>query len=165
MVVADRKWFFIIRDSVPLYDRKLIAKVGRERVLSIVQELNKVWNFYVGEVDTNHQYQLMMMIAVYLLSNPRIDKNDLARNPNKNISNELVKSRDDGCVFCKTKSDLTIHHQVHRCCGGGNLPTNLYTLCQDCHHILHDIKNHQSGESTMEYRASVLKIKHTGLKF
>ncbi|MGL4759566.1 MAG: HNH endonuclease [Patescibacteria group bacterium] len=41
------------------------------------------------------------------------------------------------CTICNSKSDLTVHHIVHRSKGGTNNNINLITVCQTCHRKIH----------------------------
>ena len=41
------------------------------------------------------------------------------------------------CVACGEKDDLQHHHLVLRSEGGGDEPSNLITLCFDCHLTFH----------------------------
>lgn len=56
---------------------------------------------------------------------------------------QYVLARDEyKCQVCKKKGGkLKIHHIIYRSEGGTNAPSNLITVCADCH----TYKNHQSG--------------------
>ena len=56
---------------------------------------------------------------------------------------EAVLMRDHyTCTMCGiTKKDgakLHVHHILPRHCGGSDNPLNLRTLCEDCHHRIHE---------------------------
>ncbi|MDC2828460.1 RNA-guided endonuclease IscB [Limosilactobacillus mucosae] len=56
---------------------------------------------------------------------------------------QYVLARDEyKCQVCKKKGGkLKIHHIIYRSQGGTNVPSNLITVCADCH----TYKNHQPG--------------------
>lgn len=61
-----------------------------------------------------------------------------------------VFERDGGCVRCRTRANLSVHHVVHRSKGGSNDPSNLQTLCTPCHRHVHDVLRVPSGERVGE---------------
>ena len=76
------------------------------------------------------------------ISNPNIKKWDYQKGNQKGFYNvkAYVLHRDGyQCKKCKTKKDkLHVHHVVFRSNGGTDTPSNLITLCEDCHDRLHN---------------------------
>lgn len=63
---------------------------------------------------------------------------------------ETVLGRDEyRCTNCGSESELEVHHVVPVHQGGANYPSNLVTLCGDCHLKAHGKhENHVQNEST-----------------
>lgn len=57
----------------------------------------------------------------------------------------LVYRRDKGCVRCGSTSHQSVHHVVHRSCGGRNNLENLQALCRPCHDHVHEVLKLPSG--------------------
>jgi len=76
------------------------------------------------------------------ISNPNIKKWDYQKGNQKGFYNvkAYVLHRDGyQCKKCKTKKGkLHVHHVVFRSNGGTDTPSNLMTLCEDCHDRLHN---------------------------
>lgn len=93
---------------------------------------------------------------IHKISNPNVDGLDYQKGNQKGFYNvkAYVLSRDGyQCQKCKTKGEnLHIHHIILRSNGGTNTPTNLITLCKDCHNKLH------KGE--FEIKGTMSKTKH-----
>lgn len=56
---------------------------------------------------------------------------------------QFVLARDNyTCQVCKKKNGkLCVHHIIYRCLGGTNIPSNLITVCSECH----TAANHKNG--------------------
>jgi len=51
---------------------------------------------------------------------------------------QLIMKRDkDMCIMCRAKDGLELHHMKSTIDGGSDMPSNLITLCHDCHIKLH----------------------------
>jgi HNH endonuclease len=48
------------------------------------------------------------------------------------------------CASCGNQEKLVLHHIKPRSEGGGNDPSNLQILCEDCHRRIHHISPHNS---------------------
>lgn len=78
---------------------------------------------------------------IHKISNPDVNGLDYQNGSQKGFYNikAYVLSRDGyQCQKCKTKEGkLHVHHIMFKSNGGTNAPTNLITLCDDCHNKLH----------------------------
>lgn len=79
---------------------------------------------------------------IHKISNPEVGRWDYQHGNQKGFYNvkAYVLYRDGyQCQKCKTKKGkLRIHHIVFRSNGGTDAPSNLITLCEDCHDRLHN---------------------------
>ena len=50
----------------------------------------------------------------------------------------MLKRDEYRCTVCGATRSLEVHHIVPRADGGSNDPSNLVTLCADCHGTAHD---------------------------
>jgi len=79
---------------------------------------------------------------IHKISNPDVKRWDYQNGNQKDFYNvkAYVLHRDGHqCQKCKTKKGkLHVHHIVFRSNGGTNTPSNLITLCEDCHDRLHN---------------------------
>ena len=79
---------------------------------------------------------------IHKISNPEVGRWDYQNGNQKGFYNvkAYVLHRDGyQCQKCKTKKGkLHVHHVVFRSNGGTDTPSNLITLCEDCHEKLHN---------------------------
>ena len=50
---------------------------------------------------------------------------------------QALRRDDFTCQLCGSHRNLEVHHIRHRSRGGQDSPTNLLTLCHDCHAYIH----------------------------
>lgn len=72
----------------------------------------------------------------------------------------------DFCVKCGTKERLQTHHWVPRALGGSDDPTNLITLCEECHNIaVHGNLNYRIGQISHRKLCEIGRRKNAWKKF
>lgn len=80
---------------------------------------------------------------IHKIINPDVEGKDYQHGNQLGYYNvkAFVLSRDNYKCQSKRKishdKTLHVHHVVHKANGGGNAPSNLITLCKQCHHDLH----------------------------
>ncbi|MGL4758642.1 MAG: HNH endonuclease [Patescibacteria group bacterium] len=53
------------------------------------------------------------------------------------LREEILERDNFQCQVCSSTDRLEIHHIRHWSKGGDHRPTNLVTLCHECHQIIH----------------------------
>ena len=107
----------------------------------------------------------------HLMQNPELKYEPWGYQKGKNYgfenTKEMVLNRDKyTCQYCKGKhkdSKLEVHHIIYRSNHGSDDESNLITLCQTCHKLLHngEIKLNLKGKSkgTLKYATQMNSIR------
>lgn len=107
----------------------------------------------------------------HLMKNPELKYKPWGYQKGKNYgfanTKEMVLNRDKyTCQYCKGKhkdSKLEVHHIIYRSNHGSDDESNLITLCQTCHKLLHngEIKLNLKGKSkgTLKYATQMNSIR------
>lgn len=107
----------------------------------------------------------------HLMKNPELKYKPWGYQKGKNYGfaniKEMVLNRDNyTCQYCKGKrkdSKLEVHHIIYRSNCGSDDESNLITLCQTCHKLLHngEIKLNLKGKSkgTLKYATQMNSIR------
>ena len=56
-----------------------------------------------------------------------------------------VLQRDGGCQACGSMQHLQVHHKQFRSHSGDDSKENLIALCERCHNLVHDNRNHREN--------------------
>jgi len=105
---------------------------------------------------------------IHKISNPEVGRWDYQKGNQKGFYNvkAYVMHRDGyQCQKCKTKKGkLHVHHIVFRSNGGTDAPSNLITLCEDCHDRLHNGEFKIKGVKSKTKHATEIGIIKSQLK-
>lgn len=92
---------------------------------------------YLIECERCHKENRRKNKNKYTCRNCRIEMGKIVGYPRTYYTNKSIALKRDGnhCQCCKSRNNLNIHHlDINKL---NNSPSNLITLCQACHHSLH----------------------------
>jgi len=137
----------------------------KDEISAILPLKSKDWiiektKFDIQKMENNDtqgvDYQQGDMFGFYSLRDYILDRdNHMCQNPNcKHKKGKTEKDLKKENPYLKKGVILVRHHIVYRSQGGTNKPSNLITLCIDCH----TSKNHQPGHILWDWCISKKKV-------
>ena len=135
-------------------NRRASTREGRlaPSLLHKVKAHLKERKFIESILPISHWKVELSQFDIHAISNPDVSKRywwTYQNGPQKNFYNtkSYILSRDEHtCQSCKSKKKnlkLHVHHIEFRSNGGTDAPTNLITLCKNCHDKVHNHNNAQ----------------------
>lgn len=146
----------VTRDDVQVQSIGALSDSQTLKVLHIISELFLLFDIKGNSLDIDLYDGLFKVTAIYLKDNPKASVGKIVNDKPYKIYKKIAAIRDGQCLFCKTKQNLTIHHQKFQSDGGCHSLDNLKTLCVDCHCNFHIYFPHTSGDDITLYRDRIL---------